>query len=301
MPIFALEFFGTILQVAGMVERSDLAFFFGRHLVGERSTPAGKALTLHFAPHPGAGQASREVRVLDEEGRLLRRWAYHGIGGIPPVLPPFAVLEHPYAVVQAAVLAKGAGVVALVGGIGSPRNSVALALGARGWRMVSGQYLVVDRATGETLPYQLPLELRGPALEAARAAGLTDSPGSDVRPVRSPLTGSSVMARPERLIATADIGERLGPATLVRLCSAGAQRSRLEDWDFAASVWPTEAAADPAFAAAPRMRLLMPEAGGAEEAADLLDARLNAAAPNGTVPCRSVRPTLTELLAGSIT
>ncbi|MGG8406696.1 hypothetical protein ACM614_08785, partial [Streptomyces sp. 12297] len=131
----------------------------------------GNALTLHFAPHAGVGQASREVRVLDGEGRLLRRWAYHGIGGIPPVLPPFAVLEHPYAVVQAAVLAKGAGVVALVGGIGSPRNSVALALGARGWRMVSGQYLVVDRVTGETLPYQLPLELRGPALEAARAAG----------------------------------------------------------------------------------------------------------------------------------
>ncbi|MGG8409414.1 hypothetical protein ACM614_23855, partial [Streptomyces sp. 12297] len=125
--------------------------------------------------------------------------------------------------------------------------------------------------------------------------------GTDARPVRSPLTGSSVMVRPERLIATAAIGERLGPATLVRLCSAGAQRSRLEDWDFAASVWPTEASADPAFAAAPRMRLLMPESGGAEEAADLLDARLNATAPKGNAPCPAVPPTLTELLAGSTT
>ncbi|MGW1771212.1 hypothetical protein [Streptomyces sp. NPDC002104] len=291
-----------ILQVMGLVEGSDLAFHFGRHLLGERAEPVRTPVSLHFASTTGVGHVGREVRVLDGEGRVLRRWAYHGTGGIPPVLPPFAVLEHPYAVLQAAVLAKGAGVVALVGGIGSPRNSVALALGARGWRMVSGQYLVVDRTTGETLPYQLPLELRGPALEAARAAGLTDGgPGNDVRTVCSPLTGESVMVRPERLIATADIRERFGPATLVRLCSRGAQRSRLEDWNFAASVWPPDASADPAFAATPRMRLLLPESGAAEEAADLLDGRLTATTPKGTVPCPVAPPTLTELLAGSTT
>lgn len=301
MPIFTLEFFGMILQVMGLVEESDLAFHFGRHLLEERAEPVRTALSLHFASHTGVGQVGREVRVLDGEGRVLRRWAYHGIGGIPPVLPPFAVMEHPYAVAQAAVLAKGAGVVALVGGIGSPRNSVALALGARGWRMVSGQYLVVDRVTGETLPYQLPLELRGPALEAARAAGLTDGSGSDVRTVCSPLTGPSVMVRPERLITTADIRERLGPATLVRLCSTGAQRSRLEDWNFAASVWPPDASSDPAFATTPRMRLLLPESGAAEEAADLLDGRLTATTPKGTAPCPAAPPTLTELLAGSTT
>ncbi|MGW5394943.1 hypothetical protein [Streptomyces sp. NPDC003952] len=290
-----------ILQVMGLVDQSDLAFHFGRHLLEERAEPVRSAVSLHFASHTGVGQVAHEVRVLDGEGRVLRRWAYHGIGGIPPVLPPFAVMEHPYAVVQAAVLAKGPAVVALVGGIGSPRNSVALALGARGWRMVSGQYLVVDRVTGETLPYQLPLELRGPALEAARAGGLTDGPRDDVRTVCSPLTGPSVMVRPERLIATAGILERFGPATLVRLCSRGTQRSRLEDWNFAASVWPPDASADPAFAATPRMRLLLPESGAAEEAADLLDGRLSATTPKGTVPCPAEARTLTELLAGSTT
>ncbi|PKW09366.1 hypothetical protein SAMN05428944_3478 [Streptomyces sp. 1222.5] len=299
MPIFVLEFFGTIHQVMGAVDTADLAFFFGPHLLGERAVSERAALSLHFAPRAGAGRRDREVRVLDGEGRLLRRWAFHGIGGIPPMLPPFAVMNQRYALVQAAVLAKGDSVVALIGGVGSPRNSVALALGGRGWRMVSGRYLVVDRVTGRTLPYQLPLELRGAALESARAAGLTDGPSDDLRPVCSPLTGSSVQVRPERLLATAAVDEALAPAALVRLCTGGAYGCRLEDWDFAPSVWPSEAAAD--LAAAPRMRLLMPESGGAEEAADLLDERLTAPAAKGAPPCPAVPPTPRERPAGSAT
>ncbi|WP_164416073.1 hypothetical protein [Streptomyces salinarius] len=299
MTVFVLEFFGAILQVVGMVEQADLSFFFGPHLREEGVGLPSAPLVVHFAQRAGAGAAGKEVRVVDGDGRLLRRLAYHGMGGIPPVLPPFAAMNHRYAVVQAAVLARQDSVVALVGGIGSPRNSVALALGGRGWRMVSPQYLVVDRATGHTLPFQLPFELRGPALETARAAGLTDG-SPDVRPARSPLTGDFVRVRPERLTDTVAVGQRLGPAALVRLCTAGGGPCRLEERDFAASVWPPDAAADPGFAAVPRLRLLLPEAGGAEEAADLLDERLTALA-KGAAPCPAVPPTQKEHPAGSTT
>ncbi|MEV7418767.1 hypothetical protein [Streptomyces sp. NPDC089919] len=299
MPVFVLDFFGTVLQVLGAVDESDLSFFFGPHLTGRRDELRQGPLSLHFAYRPGGG-TGREVRVLDGEGTMLRRWAYHGPGGIPPVLPPFAVMNRTYAVVQAAVLAKGAETVALVGGIGSPRNALALALGGHGWRMVSGQYLVIERATGRTLPYQLPLELRGAALETARAAGLADGPGGDLRSVSSPLTGTAHLVRPERLIAAAGPAERLGPARLVRLCTTGAHRCRLEEWEFAPSVWPPEAARDPALAGAPRMRLQLPETGAAEEAADLLDERLTATA-NGAAPCPAAPRTPREAPAGSTT
>ncbi|MFJ5547855.1 hypothetical protein [Streptomyces sp. NPDC093225] len=283
----------------GVVEQADLSFFFGPHLLEEGAGLERAALVVHFAQRTGSGATGNEVRVVDGEGRLLRRLPYHGIGGIPPVLPPFAAMNQRYAVVQAAVLTRKDSVVALVGGIGSPRNSVALALGGRGWRMVSAQYLVVDRVTGHTLPFQLPLALRGPALETARAAGLVDG-SPDVRPARSPLTGDFVRVRPERLIETVGIGERLGPATLVRLCTTGGQRCHLEERDFALSVWPPDAGADPAFAVAPRLRLLLPESGGAEEAADLLDDRLTVLT-KGAVPCPAVPPTPRERPAGSTT
>ncbi|MFF0739444.1 hypothetical protein ACFYVL_03490 [Streptomyces sp. NPDC004111] len=293
MPIFMLDFFGVLLNVMGAVDLADLSFLFGPHLRDELGLLNQAELTVRFAAVDGMGS---EVRVHDGDGRLLRRHAYHGLGGIPPLLPPFAVLGDRFGVLQAAVLAKGDVVVALVGGVESPRSVLALALGVRGWRMVSGQRLIVDRFTGETLPYQVPLELRGAALEAAHASGLRDG---DLRTATSPLTGSYLQVRPESLLETVPVDARLEPARIVRLCTAGGHRASLEDWGRAPSVWPADAAG--LLDGNPRMRLLLPPAGGVEEAADLLDARLCPPLVKGYPPCPADSPTTRERPAGSIT
>lgn len=297
MPIFMLDFFGVLLNVMGAVDLADLNFLFGPHLREEMGVLSQAELSVRFAAIEGVGS---EVRVHDGDGRLLRRHAFHGLGGIPPLLPPFAVLGDRFGVLQAAVLAKGGVVVALVGGVESPRSALALALGVRGWHMVSGQRLIVDRFTGETLPYQVPLELRGAALESAHASGLREK---DLRTVTSPLTGSYLQVRPESLLETVPVGARLEPATLVRLCTAGGHRASLEGWDRAPSVWP--AGATGLLGSNPRMRLLLPPAGGVEEAADLLDARLCPPPcpplPKGTAPCPADSPTTRERPAGSTT
>ncbi|MFI6897876.1 hypothetical protein ACIBM4_27585 [Streptomyces sp. NPDC050256] len=293
MPIFMLDFFGVLLNVVGAVDLTDLPFLFGPHLREELGMAGQAELTVRLAVVEGAGS---EVRVHGADGRLLRRHAFHGLGGIPPLLPPFAVLADRFAVLQATVLTKGGVVVALVGGVESPRSALGLALGLRGWRMVSGQRLVVDRLTGETLPYQVPLELRGAALVSARACGLQDQ---DLRTATSPLTGSYQQVRPESLLATVPVGVRLGPAGIVRLCTAAGHRASLEDWDRAPSLWPADAAG--LLDGNPRMRLLLPPAGGVEEAADLLDARLCLPPLKGTAPCRPDSPTVKARPAGSIT
>ncbi|CAM5359061.1 hypothetical protein GCM10010329_39470 [Streptomyces spiroverticillatus] len=291
MPIFMLDFFGILLNVMGAVDLADLPFLFGPHLREELGMFERAELTVRFASVEGAGS---EVRVHDDDGRLLRRHAFHGLGGIPPLLPPFAVLGDRFAVLQAAVLAKNDAVVALVGGVESPRSALALALGVRGWRMVSAQRLVVDRATGQTLPLQVPLELRGAALESAHAWGL---PEKDLRTASSPLTGSYLQVRPESLMETVPVGARLGPATVVRLCTAGGPRAGLEDGGRAPAVWPVDATA--LLDRNPRARLLLPPAGGVEEAADLLDARLCPPLPKETAPCPADLRTTRERPAGS--
>ena len=147
--MFMLEFVGAVLRVAGAVDLSDLAFVFGPHLL-EETDLRETALSVHFARVAGG----REVRVHDRDGVLLRRRAFHGFGGIPPLLPPFAVMNGRYAVAQAAVLSKDGTVLALMGGIGSNRNEVALALSARGWSVVSGRKRRIQRGAFEQQPHR---------------------------------------------------------------------------------------------------------------------------------------------------
>lgn len=304
-----LEFFGAVLRVAGAVDLSDLAFVFGPHLL-EETDLRETALSVHFARVAGG----REVRVHDRDGVLLRRRAFHGFGGIPPLLPPFAVMNGRYAVAQAAVLSKDGTVLALMGGIGSNRNEVALALSARGWSVVSGQYLVVDRHTGHTVPLQMPFDLRGTALDAARTTSLVGAHDTDCRPGTSALAGPSLLVRPERLAATVDPRDRLGAPHIVRICHSDGHESSLETAGFTLSVWPREAAS--ALADAPRLRLAMPETGGAQEAADLIDERLAghrtpthpvtahempADPAQGAAPCPGTPATPLERPAGSTT
>ncbi|MFI6507303.1 hypothetical protein ACIBCT_06840 [Streptosporangium sp. NPDC050855] len=261
-----LEFFGLTVLAVTHIDSSEMAFLFGSHLV-----KAGKPqLTVKLVSNEASGG---ELLVHREDGVLLQRRAFRGWGTMPPPVPPFGVLEEHFLVMRAVVLAKGDATVALIGSACSPCAEVAVSLAAQSWRPVSGQLLVVDRATGHTLPFLTPLNLRGEALDAARASGLIGleaDPGL-WRPARPTLAGQSVLVRPERLGTPVPITARLAPPTLIRLCQGDSDRCRLEPSDFQAHVWPPAATE---LAGAPRYRLRMPESGGAEAAAALIDDRL---------------------------
>ncbi len=287
MPLL-LSFFGMTIMVLTKLDPTDLAFLFGPHLV-ETGEPqlAVKLLT---------NKASEgELLVQRPDGMLLQRRVFRGWSTMPPPLPPFAVLDHLYLVMRAVVMAKDDVTVALIGSACSPSAGVAAALAGRSWRPVSGQLLVVDRTTGHTLPFHIPLDLRGGALESARSGGLIgQEPDPAIwRQAHPALAGESVLVRPERLGPPVPITARLAPPTLVRLCQGDDDRCRLEPWSFQPHIWPPAATE---LADAPRYRLLMPEFGGAEEAAALIDDRIQK-----EPPCPGGPRTARERRAGLIT
>ncbi|MFF3444165.1 hypothetical protein [Streptosporangium sp. NPDC002721] len=251
------------IMVLTELSLGDMTFLFGHHLV-ESGEPQLVVRLLTDKPSGG------ELLVHRPDGMLLQRRVFRGWSTMPPPLPPFAALDHLFLVMRAVVMAKDDATVALIGSSCSPGAGVAAALAGRSWRPVSGQLLVVDRATGHTLPFQVPLDLRGSALEAARTGGLIgpEAASGSWRRVRSALTGESVSVRPELLGPIIPVTARLAPPTLVRLCQGDGDLCRLEPWAFQPHVWPPNTSD---LAGAPRYRLLMPEFGGAEEAAALID------------------------------
>ncbi|MFG2983209.1 hypothetical protein ACGFYQ_18495 [Streptomyces sp. NPDC048258] len=309
MSGFMLEFFGLTFRVLGAIDMAELRFLFGPHVIQDVGYAEEALLDLHLLLGDGR---SRELRVLRRDGTLVRRGQFRALSGLSPLLPPLRVMDDRFVMLQAVVVAKGAATVALIGGLHSPRAEVAMALCARGWRLVSGQLLVLDRDTGEVRPLLEPVDLRGDALESARAGGLLagrdGTEGSGWKTVSSPLSGDAVLIRPELLGRTVPVGARLGGLHLVRLCRSDSGRSRLDAQEFTPRAWPPEAAS--VLDAAPRLRLLLPQTGGAEEAADLVDADLFSRTAQAElfpstaqeeVPCRGALPTARGPLAGSTT
>ncbi|MFG2974602.1 hypothetical protein ACGFYY_16625 [Streptomyces sp. NPDC048331] len=272
MDSLCLEFFGAEISVSTTTgDVSDLEFLFGPHVVPD--SRAADRLQVEFGyPNPGdpgSGDAWAELVVRRDNGPPLLRRAFRGWSNVPPPVPPFSVLRERFSLVQAVVLAKGSTTIALIGSPHSDREGVALALAQRSWRMVSGQLLITDRTDGNVMPYHVPLEFRGATAVGVRAAGL--APGT-WRSRTSPLTGDVLMVRPEALGDIVPVRARLGPPQLFRLCRSGNEGARLESWDFPTQTWPPEAA--PEIADAPSFRLELPESGGAEEAAGLIDHRM---------------------------
>ncbi|MFI6446414.1 hypothetical protein [Kitasatospora sp. NPDC050543] len=260
-----LNFFGIdVCVVSG--DRDEIAFHFGPHTVKGPAAP--DQLRVEFACSRSA--APDEFLVRRGDGTPLLRRTFRGWGNVPPALPPFAALGDRFCLTPAVVLAKGGTTVALIGGPYSEQANVGAALAQRSWEFVSGRLLVLDRATGQVLPYLVPLEVRGRSAAWLRGAGLPDR---QWRTTTSPIGGEVLLVRPECLGPVAPVQARLAPPTLVRLCRSTYENVQLTPWQFTAQTWPPGSAA--LLAQAPTYRLELPGVTGAEEAAGLIDHGLN--------------------------
>jgi len=313
-----LELFGKVIEVAPADQVTYLRFLLRPHAVeydvppprlhvefvtalvgkpgddpaGQTGTPAPRSQLPLGAT---ADSPPMDILVRDDKLTLLSRRPFRGWGNVPPQVPPFAAWPDRLAVVKAVVLASdNKTVVALIGSPDSAIAGVAVALARRGWTFVSGSLLVLDRAHGSVLTYQAPLEARGAAAAALREAGL---PRWMCRGAVSPVSGEVLQVRPEALGPIMPITSRLSRPALVRLCQGPDDRVRLEPWVFRPSVWPADAGAD--FAAVPKYRLSVPEAGGTEDAARLIGQLPPEPGQIQEDECRAAPSIATDLRAGS--
>jgi hypothetical protein len=312
-----LEVFGEVIEIAAAVQVPYLKFAFRPHIVehggakprfyvefaaapaqNNRDAAVGRAGTaaaqtqVPLAPAP---ETPTDIVVRSDNATLVSRSTFHGWGNVPPQMPPFASWPDRLAVLPGVVLTSGDTVVALIGSPYSAKVAVTAALARRGWRLVSGSLLVIDRAHGWVLPYHTPLEARG-----AAAAALRESrpPRGMYLPETSPVSGKVLQVRPEALGPIVPIRAKLPRPALVRLCQETDALVRLEPRAFHPSVWPADAYAE--FGELPMYRLSVPGGSGAEEAAALIDERLPAEHTKMQEDeCRVVPYTPTVLHAGS--
>ena len=306
-----LEIFGEVIEIAAGIQVPYLRFVLRPHIVEPGGTKP--RLYVEFVPMQArsrrdAGTASQtqvppglapevpaDIVVRGGDATLVSRTTFRGWGNVPPQVPPFAAWPDRLAVLPGVVLTSGATVVALIGSPHSAKIAVTAALARRGWRLVSGSLLVIDRAHGWVLPYHTPLEARGAAAAALREAR---PPRGTYLAETSPVSGEVLQVRPEALGPIVPIRSKLPRPALVRLCQDTDALVRLESRAFRPSVWPADAGAE--FSGLPMYRLSGPEGGGGEEAAALIDERLPAEqAKTQEDECRDVPPTPTELRAGS--
>lgn len=312
-----LEVFGEVIEIAAAVQVPYLSFAFRPHIVGpggtkprfhvefaattarnRRDAAVGGARTAAprtQLPLASTPETPTDIVVRNDNGALVSRSPFHGWGNVPPQMPPFAVWPSRLAVLPGVVLTSGDTVVTLIGSPYSAKVAVTAALARRGWRLVSGSLLVIDRAHGWVLPYHTPLEARGAAAAALREAR---PPRGMYLPETSPVSGEVLQVRPEVLGPIVPIRAKLPRPALVRLCQETDALVRLEVRAFHPSVWPADADAE--FGELPMYRLSVPGGGGAEEAAALIDERLPAEHTQMQEDeCRVVRSTPTVLHAGS--
>ncbi|MER6071437.1 hypothetical protein ABT187_21835 [Streptomyces sp. NPDC001817] len=256
-----LDFFGMEVGVIA-ADRDEVAFHFGPHVVRNSASP--DQLRVEF--FESTGSAPAEFLVRRGDGTPLLRRAFRGWGNVPPALPPFAALQDRFCLVPAVVLARGNTPVALIGGPYAEQANVGAALAQRSWEFVSGRLLVLDRRTGEVLPYLVPLQARGRSAAWLRGAGLQSEL---CRAVTSPTGAEVLLVRPECLGPVAPVRARLGRPTLVQLCRSADERVRLTPREFTAQAWPDGSAG--LLEGAPAFRLELPGVSGAEEAAGLID------------------------------
>ncbi|MFI1369025.1 hypothetical protein [Streptomyces griseochromogenes] len=256
-----LNFFGIEVGVIS-ADRDEVAFHFGPHMVKNSGSP--DQLRVEFSRSTGA--APGEFLVRRGDGTPLLRRAFRGWGNVPPALPPFAALQDRFCLVPAVVLAKGGTTVALLGGPYAEQANVGAALAHRSWEFVSGRLLVLDRHTGEVLPYLVPLQARGRSAAWLRGAGLQNEL---CRAVTSPTGAEVLLVRPECLGPVAPVRARLGRPTLVQLCRSADERVRLTPRELTPQAWPDGSAG--LLDGVPAYRLELPGVSGAEEAAGLID------------------------------
>ena len=221
--------------------------------------------------------------------RQFRSWT-----NVPAPIPPFAAFEDRLCLLPAIVLTRSGLVLAVSGSALSAKGGIGIALARRGWAFVSGQLLVVDRRSGQVLPYLAPVELRGPAARELTGSGLA---AGTWRSVPSRISADVLLVRPESLGRVVPLTTRLGgpgSVRLVRLCRSADERVHLSRRAFGAQPWPLAAAAT--LSDVPGYQLELPDAEVADEAAELLCRKLR---PDEEQPCLDAPRTAPERRVGS--
>jgi hypothetical protein len=241
-----LDFFGCRMSVRGTEsDDADLRFFFGPHvrpddetdLVLDLRAPGGFFRSLLAKDHQ-----PKSFTLRRSDGTVLDHREFADWSSVPSPLPPFRLLANRICVVQATVLHRGAALLALVGTPYSGKTSLGLELAGRGWTFVSDQLLVVERASGDVLPYCVPVGLRGATLAAARRTGRITG---ETRSTISEVSGEVVLVRPESLSATVSATARLRDPVLVHVIRAEDGPTRLSERPIAElgrlRTWPGDA------------------------------------------------------------
>jgi hypothetical protein len=277
-----LDFFGCRIAVrCTEPDADDLRFFFGPHVLSptDRGEPAGLRLDLvadsgFFRSLLAKDRAHKAFTLRGGDGAVLVHREFLDWSSVPSPLPPFRLLADRVCVVQATVLTRGGHTVALVGTPYSGKTSVGLAMARRGWVFVSDQLLVVERATGDVLPYCVPVGLRGATLVAMRAAGLVRGA---VRATVSEVSGEVVLVRPETVSAPISASTRLREPVLVHVRRDDGGPTRLMEQPFERlerlRAWPNDALADLRGAVGHRTHavLTLTANGSREQAAELVE------------------------------
>ena len=204
-----LEFFGVGFTVVGE-QLPDLAFQFGPHLA--RTRRADYQLELSA---PQAEDNSRDVTVRRGDGAVMLRRPLTGWRSATPVLPPLAALTDRFAVVPGCVMTNRQTTIALIGDTAGERTRIGIGLADRGWQMVSGQLLVLDRRTGRALQFHAPLQFTGRAADRLR---LEHPDPAACRPGRTSFGEPTVLIRPEAMTSIVPLHVDSPVPALVRLC-----------------------------------------------------------------------------------
>ncbi len=204
-----LEFFGVGFTVVGE-QLPDLAFQFGPHLARTRRAD----YQLELSP-PEAGIRTRDVTMRRGDGAVMLRRPLAGWRSATPALPPLTALSDRFAVIPACVMTDRQVTIALIGDTSSERTRIGVSLADRGWRMVSGQLLVLDRRTGRALPFHTPLQFTGRTGDGLRR----QHPDPAVcRPGRTSFGEPTTLIRPEAMTSIVPLHVDSPVPALVRLC-----------------------------------------------------------------------------------
>ena len=174
-------------ELARRLRRSGLRLRFGP-IVTEIKSPfnaVASAIALHYAAHETPSRAEfADFHVTVERPGGVRRWvkpqAQFDFDGERPFLPlpaaqAFPLLEwglnwcvsahcHQYVVLHSAVVERGGRALLLPAPPGSGKSTLCAALVARGWRLLSDELALIERATGRLVPLPRAISLKNESI-----------------------------------------------------------------------------------------------------------------------------------------
>lgn len=163
-------------------------------------------------PSPEDGIATYTARI--DAPRPWRRWlrpqaAIEGDYMLPGAIPmalrhgllalemgmnmQVALGERRHLLIHAAAVERGGRAIILPGDSGSGKSTLAALLGEHGWRLMSDEFILIDIATGEAIPFPRPISLKNSAIPVMEALIedkarfgplLSDTPKGELRHLR---------------------------------------------------------------------------------------------------------------------